>query len=527
MESAHYFMLTGEAKKAVDVLEEQLPRVNGNAAFLRKLREAYRGYIKELRMANNNAAAQRYLERLCILEPNAANDATLRPPEVAAAPAAPKAGPLPGLTRFFPNFAANNPKKDVQTEAKPTAVRAKVESTPADDDPFAPANMLSSLGKGAPDDARARIEPRQREQARQLVSRAEEAFARDRFPEARVLFEQAYQADKDSVAASRDRWGYCMLYCVYDQLKQPRQDEPTLAALERQVRGAMALAPVLEGQGKLLLREIDQRHKTPAAGALDVSAQVPVQHLGRNKEGWEVADTPNFRVFHHLSHAEVDKVAAVAEKTRRDMYRKWFGTDTVTWGAKCELILHPTANDYFSMTGVAAASPGHSRIESDAAGQRVISRRMDLRCDIPNLLETVLPHETTHIVLAGMFGKHVPRWADEGIAVLTEPPAKVEQHRRNLYKGQQEGLLFGVEELMKLEQYPQAHRIAAFYAQSVCLVEFMCELHGPVVFTTFVRDGLHQGYDSALRKHYGMTMGDLQQRWQERLGQGNHVAARP
>ena len=36
-----------------------------------------------------------------------------------------------------------------------------------------------------------------------------------------------------------------------------------------------------------------------------------------------------------------------------------------------------------------------------------------------------------------------------------------------------------------------------------------------------------EGYDSALRKHYGMDMSELQQRWQQRIGQGNHVAARP
>src|SRR2546423_9176713 len=97
------------------------------------------------------------------------------------------------------------------------------------------------------------------------------------------------------------------------------------------------------------------------------------------------------------------------------------------------------------------------------------------------MMEAVLPHETTHVVLAGMFGNHdVPRWADEGIAVLTEPSFKVELHRRNLEKNHQEGLLFGVLELMQLRDYPPARRIGAFYAQSVCLVEFMAVMSGPL-----------------------------------------------
>ena len=60
---------------------------------------------------------------------------------------------------------------------------------------------------------------------------------------------------------------------------------------------------------------------------------------------------------------------------------------------------------------------------------------MDLHCDDVNMLVAVLPHETTHTVVAGNFGDQpVPRWADEGMAVLTEPREKIERHLRNLPK---------------------------------------------------------------------------------------------
>ena len=115
MENARHLLLVGDSKKEVDVLEEQLPRVNGNSAFLRLLREAYRGCIKDLWIANNGTGARRYLERLCILEPNAAFDASLRPPETSTKTTAPepKAGPLGNLpAKLFPNWALNNLKKD-------------------------------------------------------------------------------------------------------------------------------------------------------------------------------------------------------------------------------------------------------------------------------------------------------------------------------------------------------------------------------------------------------------------------------
>lgn len=515
--TARHHLLAGESKKAVDILEEQVARINGNAEFLRVLSEAYRAYIKDLWLANNAAAARRYLERLCILDPAAAQDTSLRPPEttVTIVPPEAKGGLLQNLpAKFFPNFALNNPKKETPP-AKPSSVRAKVENTVPDTNPFAPEYRLPSAGDPAPD-----------QHARALVSRAEEEFSRRRFAEAQVLFAQAYEADKNAVTNSRARWAYCMLNQVVDQLNQPGQTQTSLTALEQQVQGALALAPSLQDTGKWLLREIDQRQKTQVAGPLpDVIAEVTVRHLGRNKEGWQVAETTYFRIFHNLSPEQIDRVASIAEKTRRDMYRKWFGNDGIDWAPKCELILHPTGTDYSRMTGVSSASPGHSRIESDPSGQRVLSRRMDLRCDNPGMLDAVLPHETTHVVLAGMFGKYaVPRWADEGIAVLTEPSPKVDLHRRNLDRCSREGSLFSVKELMQLQDYPQPRRIGAFYAQSVCLVEFMTELRGPQVFTAFLRDGLRDGYDDALRKHYHLDMNELQDRWHQRLVQGSRVA---
>jgi hypothetical protein len=179
------------------------------------------------------------------------------------------------------------------------------------------------------------------------------------------------------------------------------------------------------------------------------------------------------------------------------------------------------------MTGVSMASPGHSRIESDKTNAaRVIARRMDMRMDTQGMMDGVLPHETTHVVLAGNFGPFpVPRWADEGIAVLTEPAAKIEQHRQNLLRAHQDGLLFGLKELMTMPDYPEPRRIGAFYAQSVILCEFLTSQKGPTVLTSFVRDGLREGYEAALQKHYGMNFAQLQQAWNQQVLGSQKIAA--
>ncbi len=439
----HYLQETNEPGKAVAVLEEQLSRVNGNPAYLRLLRDAYRAHVVQLWAANQPDQAQRYLERLCILDPAAASDASLRPqPTAGKAPAPP---PPAERGKIFPNFALNNPfaRKTESTAAsmpmKPSAVRGQVDD-PADD-PFDPSNRRGATATptlvGMPT---AVVTPTalaapaaEATRAGQLVARAEEEFGRRKYAEARVFYEQAYQADRASVAGSRERWAYCMLNHVVEQMNQPARGNENLVELQQQVQTALAMAPNLAETGTWLQREIEQRGKNRPIGAppqvaaggaaaQPVAPQVPVQHLGRNPEGWLVTETPHFRIFHHLTNDVAEKVGQAAERTKLEMSRKWFGADGETWQPKCELILHADAASYTQMTGVPTTSPGHSRIETDRGNGRVIARRMDLRLDNPGALDAVLPHEATHDVLAGQFGSFaVPRCADEGIAFLAEP----------------------------------------------------------------------------------------------------------
>ena len=161
---------------------------------------------------------------------------------------------------------------------------------------------------------------------------------------------------------------------------------------------------------------------------------------------------------------------------------------------------------------------------------RPVVRQVYLHCDDGNLLSAILPHETTHVVLAGEFGEQLlPRWADEGMAVLTEPREQIDRHLRNLPKHSQERQLFYLRDLLQLDNYPEPRRVGAFYSQSVSLVEFLSRQKSPQVFPRFVRDGLEGGYEEALRRHYGyQDFNELEQRWrasafQDRAG-ANSIA---
>jgi hypothetical protein len=469
-------LLRGDARAAVLALESQLSRINGNPAYLSLLRDAYRVYVKELRLARRDAEAQLYQQRLLILDPGAVLDSGLPAAQPAAAAGAKPATPARPATTV----------RGVREEERPAAPRNE-----------------------------------RKETARNLLARAEEEFNHQRYLEAGLLYEQAHQADPDCTIASRERWAYCRYRRVVEQINQTTASSPAWAELEREVRQTMELAPRLD-YGNYLLAEIHKRRgvsgNTPAAAA---DTPVSVRHFERGSDGWARAETTNFRIFHNQPRELAEQIAAVAERTRAAMAQKWLGKALAAWEPPCDIYLHATAQDYSKATRAPTNSPGHSSIGTE--GARVVSRRIHLHADEPSLLTAALPREATHVVLAGQFGEQpLPRWADTGMAVLSEPRDRVERHLRNLSRCRQDGELFTVRQLMQLNDYPDARHITAFFAQSVSLVEFLTARGGAQVFAQFLADGMRGGYEIALQKHYGFKgFDDLQQRWsQEALAGG-------
>ena len=252
--------------------------------------------------------------------------------------------------------------------------------------------------------------------------------------------------------------------------------------------------------------------------------QVFVRHHDRSgEEDWSVAETANFRIFHNQSPALAQKVAQVAEQTRTAMFRKWLARAGADWNSPCMMYVYATGADYQQATG-AASSPGHSTIERRDGG--VVGRRIDVHCDEPTMLAAVLPHETTHVVLADEFGvRPLPRWADEGMAVLTEPRPGSAITSSSCLRCSRDGQLFAVRELVELEDYPASHSTLAFYAQSTSVVEFLAAQKGPPTFIRFLHQGMGTGYESALKHYYGWDFDELERRWQRHaFGKENRPA---
>ena len=487
----------GNYQAAVFILEAQIASIDGNKEYLQLLHNAYQGHIRDLQAKGLTEEISKYEKRLQILDSGitqGAKSGTVAPVSTPAVVPAPATASViaSALSKFVvPTKVVEQPK----TAQDAPKVRGKIEDA-NEDNPFSFTNTQRYH------DARLRLD------------QAEKEFAGKNFRLASKLYEESYRLEPKVMPQSVERWAYCRLYSVVEAMNQ-KQNAKLDPQWENEIRVSLSMAPQLQSFGNTLLANIDQRkQEIGATNPLQPSAAVvEVKHTGPYQGNWYLAETKNFRVWHHLNQADATQVAKSSEACRVEAAMKWFGAVGNDWTPICEIYLHPTAQEYSKSTGAPVASPGHTTLKTE--GIRVLTRRIDLHTDEANMMTGVLPHETTHVVLAGRMGDQpVPRWADEGMAVLSEPKNRIQKHLDNLPKHARENTLFHVSRLMQMADYPEPKLVGPFYAQSVSLVDYLTRLKGPQAFGEFMKDGLKNGYESALSRHYGIqSYNDLNQSW--------------
>lgn len=248
-------------------------------------------------------------------------------------------------------------------------------------------------------------------------------------------------------------------------------------------------------------------------------------------QGWLVQETPSFRVFCRADFKDSKRLPAAYEAVRRQLQETWFGKVGEDWSPQCDIVLHPTIAGYVHALGQGSRqSSGCSTIEIEKG--RVVKRRIDLRADAADWMNTALPHELTHVVVAERFAtKQIPRWADEGLSILSEPESRQTNRRSAMQRALAKTACYSATELVSLSDYPASDRRDAFYGQSASLVAFLVERDSPARFLEFLELGQKQGVERALAEVYGIrTLAELDMQWRplilERGQSAELIAAR-
>jgi hypothetical protein len=244
--------------------------------------------------------------------------------------------------------------------------------------------------------------------------------------------------------------------------------------------------------------------------------------------GWQVIESGNFRVF-HIGQANVaNKLVVDCEQQRWTLQKRWLNTARqLAWTPKCDVYCYPSGKEYSRLTKYPAESWGH--VDLEIGEGRVWRRRLNLRTDLDGRFTTVAAHELTHVVLADAFcTKQIPRWADEGIAVQSEPSGRREVLRRKLSESLAQGRRFSLQELTSAASYPNDPVLTElFYAQSVAWIEFLTvkkKISGAQLLK-IVAGIPERGLHSTLREHLnGISVSEIESDWKDWLTQPELLA---
>lgn len=192
-----------------------------------------------------------------------------------------------------------------------------------------------------------------------------------------------------------------------------------------------------------------------------------------------------------------ETIAVAAEEYRRNLAVDWLGVELPRWSSRCRitvrLLQHATSGDttYVIHQG------------------EVYGWKMTVQGPLDRIIESVLPHEISHTILASGFRGALPRWADEGAAVLCE--GEQENVRRQLKVG---NLLdvrqIPTQALLSISEYPtDGEELMLVYSQGYSLTQFLVEQKGKRGFVQFLKDASDRGWEQALERAYGFSSVEL------------------
>ena len=197
-------------------------------------------------------------------------------------------------------------------------------------------------------------------------------------------------------------------------------------------------------------------------------------------------------------------VGEAAEASRVDLAVLWFGHELPRWSARCSITV---------VTGENLGAGGSTKFRFDDG--HVFGWRMRVQGSLERILDSVIPHEVNHTILACYFRRPVPRWADEGAASLMEHESE-QQHQINLVNRlMHEGRRIPLRMLFNIAEYPRdMKQVMALYAEGYSLTEYLIQLGGRRKFLQFLDDAHHRSWDAAVKSFYEVpSIEKLEQDW--------------
>ena len=198
-----------------------------------------------------------------------------------------------------------------------------------------------------------------------------------------------------------------------------------------------------------------------------------------------------------------------AETYRRDLALEWFGYEMQPWKDPCYITAQIVNQPPGGVTSFVFADgvPGQWR--------------MTIRGQATKLLDSALPHEVMHMLMATHIGQPIIRWADEGAAINVEPLDEHIKTQRMLVGFLSTGRGIGFDRMFAMRDYPRD--ILPLYAQGYSLAKYLIQRGGKQRYIAYVTDGTKSNnWTETTKKHYRFTsLKQLQDNWNNWVIQGS------
>jgi hypothetical protein len=116
-------------------------------------------------------------------------------------------------------------------------------------------------------------------------------------------------------------------------------------------------------------------------------------------------------------------------------------------------------------------------------------------------------------LLAHHFRCPLPRWVDEGMAVMAEDKQERNRHAHLARRiRQQESHFIPLRRLIALREYPTD--VTALFAEGHSVCRFLLKSQGRQTLLAFIQSGMELGWDRAAHDHYGFkSVEGLERAW--------------
>jgi hypothetical protein len=219
--------------------------------------------------------------------------------------------------------------------------------------------------------------------------------------------------------------------------------------------------------------------------------------------------TPNF-VVEASNEGLAQRVGLAAEKYRRELAVLWLGEEFPDWNDPCPITVQVAPH---------LGAGGETSFVFDRG--QVFGWRMRVQGSEERVLDSVLPHEVTHTILATHFRRPLPRWADEGACTTVEHQSERSKQQMNLvtFLRTNKGIAFS--QMFTMKEYPPD--MLPLYAQGYSLARYLIQQGGRQKFVAYIGEGLkRENWRAATKTYYGYdSLAQLQNAWLDWVKQGS------